>query len=237
MKLSGKVVLITGAARGMGQAIAQTFTQDGAAAGLLDIQADELAAVQETIQAEGGQALACTADVRDAVQVQDAVQTVIKALGPIDILVNAAGLITRGKVHKMTEADWDHCFDVNVKGTFLTCRAVVPGMIERQTGHIINIASLSAWIRGFPSGVTAYTASKYAVRGFSRCLAVELRSDNIKVTCLSPGSTDSHFRGQPSGNPNLMTPDDVAQAVLFVATQREPVAVAELAFSMINEAW
>jgi short-subunit dehydrogenase len=110
-------------------------------------------------------------------------------------------------------------------------------MLERGRGQIINIASLSAWIRGFGHGGSAYGASKYAVRGFSRYLAVELRQSGIKVCCLSPGSTDSHFRGQPTGNPNWMKTEDVAAAALYVATQRDKVSVAELAFSMLNEGW
>jgi 3-oxoacyl-[acyl-carrier protein] reductase len=162
---------------------------------------------------------------------------VVEALGPIDVLVNSAGLRCAGKVHEITPEAWDHCFDVNVRGTFLLCRAVAPMMVEREQGQIINIASLSAWIRGSEYGGSAYGACKYAVRGFSRYLAVELRAANVRVCCLSPGSTDSHFRGQPTGNPNGLKPSDVAQAALYIASQRERVAVAELAFSMVNERW
>ena len=236
-QLENKVALITGAASGMGREIARVYAAEGAAVGLLDVEAEELDQVVLDIRKEGGTALGQVADVRDSFQVEAAVQTIADHLGPVDILVNSAGLRCGGRVHEIAEEAWDLCFDVNVKGTFLLCKAVVPIMLERQQGQIINIASLSAWIRGAEGGGSAYGASKYAVRGFSRYLAVELRSANVRVCCLSPGSTDSHFRGQPTGNPNWMNPSDVAAAALYIATQRDRVAVAELAFSMVNERW
>jgi 3-oxoacyl-[acyl-carrier protein] reductase len=234
--LKEQVAIITGAARGMGKAIARTFTCEGAAVGLLDIQEDELKQVVKEIQAEGGKALGLVADVRYYDQVEKAVNSVVENLGPIDILVNSAGIPRGGLVHEIAEDDWDLCFDINVKGTFLLCKAVVPIMLERKRGQIINIASLSAWIRGSKGG-SCYGASKYAVRGFSRYLAVELRDANIKVCCLSPGTTDSHFRGHPTGNPDWMKPEDVASAALFIAAQRDRTAVAEIALSMVNEQW
>jgi 3-oxoacyl-[acyl-carrier protein] reductase len=234
--LKGKVGIITGAARGMGKAIAKTFAHEGAVVGLLDVQEEELNQVVNEIQTEGGKALGLVTDVRYYDQVEKAVQSVMENFGAIDILVNSAGLSGNGLVHEISEADWDLCFDINVKGTFLLCKAVVPIMLERKQGQIINIASLSAWIRG-AGGATCYGASKYAVRGFSRYLAVELRPSNIKVCCLSPGTTDSYFRGHPTGNPDWMTPEDIASAALFIASQRDQTAVAELALSMVNEIW
>lgn len=234
--LEGKVAVITGAARGMGKAIANTFAHEGAAVGLLDIQEEELNQTVNEIQADNGKALGLVTDVRYYDQVERAIQSIMKSFSTIDILVNSAGLSGNGLVHKIPEADWDMCFDVNVKGTFLLCKAVVPIMLEQKQGQIINIASLSAWIRG-AGGATCYGASKYAVRGFSRYLAVELRPSNIKVCCLSPGTTDSHFRGHPTGNPDWMTPEDIASAALFIASQRDRTAVAELAISMVNEMW
>ena len=234
--LEGRVALITGAARGMGKAIAQAFAVEDASVSLLDIQKEELQQVVTDIQAQGGKAIGQHADVRFYDQIEASVQATVEELGSIDILVNSAGLGMPGRVHELPEENWDLCFDVNVKGTFLMCKAVVPMMIERQEGQIINIASLAAWVRGNMAR-SCYGASKYAVRGFSRFLAVELRPDNIKVCCLSPGSTDTHFRGEPTGKPNWMKPEDVASAALFIAAQRDRVAVAELGISMVSEGW
>ena len=234
--LEGQVGIITGAARGMGRAIAIAFAKEGAAVGLLDVQEEELQQVVKGNQDDGGKALGLVADVRHYGQVEKAVQSVMENQGQIDILVNSAGIPGSGLVHEISEENWDLCFDINVKGTFLLCKAVVPIMLERKQGQIINIASLSAWIRGSKGG-SCYGASKYAVRGFSRYLAVELRDVNIKVCCLSPGTTDSHFRGHPTGNPNWMKPEEIASAALFIVAQRDKTAVAELAISQVNEQW
>ena len=234
--LKGQVGIITGAALGMGKAIARNFAGEGAAVGLLDVQEEKLQQVVKEIQEEGGKALGLVTDVRDYNQVEKAVQSVVENFGTIDILVNSAGIPGNGLVHEISEENWDLCFDINVKGIFLLCKAVTPIMLEQKRGQIINIASLSAWIRG-SKGSSCYGASKYAVRGFSRYLAVELRPSNIKVCCLSPGTTDTHFRGHPTGNPDWMKPEDVASAALFIAAQRDRTAVAELAISMVNEQW
>ncbi|MCD6519777.1 MAG: SDR family oxidoreductase [Anaerolineae bacterium] len=234
--LEGQVAVITGAAHGMGEAIAKTFAREGAALGLLDRDAEALAAAVDELQNRGAMVLGQEVDVRDFAAIQGAVAAFENALGPIDILVNSAGLGIYKPFPELTEEDWDLTFDVNVKGTFLMCKAVVPGMLQRGKGLIINIASLAALLLGFDRG-SCYAASKYAVRGFTNYLFRELRSKGIKVCCLNPGTTDSHFRGRPTGNPNWMVPQDVANVALFVATQRERVNVAEIAFSMINEAW
>lgn len=235
-QLANKVALITGGARGMGKAIAERFVAEGAAVGLLDIEQEEMDALVETLQADGGRAMGRVADVRDYKQIQEAVTAVIEALGPIDILVNSAGLQIAGLVHEVGEEEWDLGFDVNVKGTMLVTKAVLPGMLQRQEGQIINIASLAAWIWGWP-GATCYGATKYAVRGFSRYLNKELRPQNIKVCCVSPGSCNTNFRGELTANPNWMEPEDVADTVLFVATRRDGVSVAEVGFSHIAEGW
>lgn len=234
--LTGQVAIITGAAHGMGEAIARTFALEGAAVGLVDRDHEGLDAVVTTIQRENGVAVCQSVDVRDLAQIEGAVQALESVLGPTNILVNCAGLGIYKMFEELTEDDWDTTFDVNVKGTFLVCKAVVPGMVQRGSGQIINIGSLAALMLGFARG-SCYSASKYAIRGFSSYLARELRPKGVKVCCLNPGSTDSHFRGKPTGNPNYMVAQDVADAALYVVTQRERVSVAEVAFGMINEGW
>jgi NADP-dependent 3-hydroxy acid dehydrogenase YdfG len=234
--LKGQVAIITGAAHGMGEAVARTYAAEGAAVGLLDRQGEALQKVVDEIRSAGGTAVGRVADVRDLTALQRAAEALEDALGPTDILVNCAGLGIYKMFSDLTEEDWDTTFDVNVKGTFLTCKAVVPGMVTRGKGLVINIASLAALILGFDRG-SCYSASKYAVRAFSSYLFRELRPKGVKVCCLYPGTTDSHFRGQPTGNPGWMVPQDIANAALFVALQRDRVNVAELAFGMINEGW
>jgi NAD(P)-dependent dehydrogenase (short-subunit alcohol dehydrogenase family) len=234
--LQDKVAIITGAAHGMGEAIAESYAAEGAALGLLDVQEEALSRVVERIAATGGRVVGRAADVRRAQEVGAAVEAVRKELGPIDLLVNAAGLGIYRTFDELTEEDWDTTFDVNVKGTFLVCKAVVPEMAARGSGTVINIASLAALIRGF-NRASCYSASKYAVRGFSRALAVELNPQGVTVCCLSPGTTDSHFRGQPTGNPGWMKPEDVAAAALYIATQRPGIGVHELALSNLSEGW
>lgn len=234
--LKGQVAIVTGAAHGMGRAIAKTYAGQGATVGLLDRETEALQKVVRDIQADGGRVLGQVVDVRDYAGIQEAVRAIEGDFGPTDILVNSAGLGIYKMFEELTESDWDTTFDVNVKGTFLVCKAVVPGMVERQHGLVINIASLAALILGFDRG-SCYSASKYAVRGFSSYLFRELRPKGVKVCCLCPGTTDSHFRGHPTGNPNWMAPQDVANAALYVAAQRDRVAVAEVAFGMITEGW
>ena len=234
--LERQVAIITGAAHGMGEAIARTYASEGSAVGLLDIAGDALEQVAREIRDSGGTAICRAVDVRDLPGLEEATTAIEAEIGPADILVNAAGLGIYRVFEELTEEDWDTTFDVNVKGTFLTCKAVVPGMVARESGLVINIASLAALILGFNRG-SCYSASKYAVRGFSSYLFRELRPKGVKVCCLNPGSTDSHFRGQPTGNPNWMKPQDIANAALYVATQRDSIAVAEIAFGNIAEGW
>jgi len=235
-KLAGQVAIVTGAAHGMGEATAKTFAAEGATVCLLDIQSDAVEKVAIDIREAGGTATTGIADVRDATAIAMAVRSFEQEVGPADIVVNSAGLGIYKEFLELTEQDWDTTFDVNVKGTFLVCKAIVPGMVERGHGLVINVASLAALILGFNRG-SCYSASKYAVRAFSSYLFRELRPKGIKVCCLCPGSTDSHFRGQPTGNPNFMVPQDVADTALYVATQRDRVNVAEVAFGMIGEGW
>lgn len=234
--LKGQVAFITGAAHGMGEAIAKAYAREGATLGLVDIEAEALNEVVQDIEAMGEKGLGRVGDVRNYDDIQAAVEETEKAFGPIDILVNSAGVGGGNTIDKMTEDEWDRVFDINVKGIFLTCRAVCPGMMEREKGLVINISSLSGLILGMGGG-TCYGASKWAVRGFSSYLLRELRPKGIKVCCFYPGSTDSHFRGQPTGRPDFMIPEDIASAALYIAAQRDRVSVHELAIGMVQEPW
>lgn len=189
MRLAGKVALITGASRGIGRAIAVRYAQEGAAVALAARGATELDAVAAEIQAQGGRALAVPCDVTSEAAVQDAVRRSAEALGPIDLLVNSAGVYTVARFLDQSLADWQRVFEVNVHGTFIVTQAVLPSMIERRGGRIITIASTAGkWGTRYQS---AYNASKHAVLGLSKCLALETAEFGIRVNAICPAFVDS----------------------------------------------
>jgi NADP-dependent 3-hydroxy acid dehydrogenase YdfG len=158
-------------------------------------------------------------------------------LGPADILVNSAGVGVGAYIHEMTEEIWTTGWDTNVKGACLAIQAVVPDMMERKQGLIINIGSMSGLVPGGPTG-TVYVGGKWALMGISRSLSMELKPHNIRVTLLNPGTTDTPFRPKEYGkHPDWMQAEDVAAVVLFVATMREPISIHEVNFSRTKDGW
>ena len=140
------------------------------------------------------------------------------ALGPISILVNNAGIGLFGPAHEKTEADWDRVLNSNLKSVFLVSRAVVPSMIRRGSGDIINISSLAG--RNTFAGGGLYCASKWGVQGLSGCMAEDLREHGIRVSVVCPGSVATEFSGRGPKDPTkVLTPDDVAHAVAMIVTQ------------------
>lgn len=235
--LEGQTAVISGGGRGMGAAIAKAFAAAGAKVGLLARTQADLDAVAEEIRAQGGTAAAAVADVTQRSQVQAAVARLRESLGPVDILVNSAGLAIAKLMVEMPEEDWDIQFDTMVKGIYLCSQAVLPDMIERKRGLIINIGSMSGLVAGGPRG-TAYAAVKWAVVGMSRCMAIELKPNNVRVTLLNPGTTDTPFRPTEYGrHPDWMQAEDVAATALFVATMRPEVSVHEIALSVTKDGW
>ena len=186
------VALVTGAGRGIGRAIALRLAADGLAVAVAARTADQVA---ETARAAGRRALALVLDVTDAASVAAAVERAARELGPVDVLVNNAGLAESAPFAKTDAALWTRHFDVNVNGPYLTTRAVLPGMLERGWGRVINVASLAGLV-GSPY-VTAYTASKHALVGFTRALATEVSGKGVTVNALCPGfvATDMVWRG------------------------------------------
>jgi NAD(P)-dependent dehydrogenase (short-subunit alcohol dehydrogenase family) len=188
-KLEGKVALITGGAKGMGGTISELFAHEGATLALAARSLDDLTAELDRIR-EGKpdlEAMTVSADVTDQQSAQDMADAVIERYGRIDVLVNTAGVI--GPIETPTQnvsaEEWDHVLDVNAKGTFLSCKAVLPSMIERRQGKIVNIAGTSG-LRGYKNRVS-YSASKWAVRGITRTIALEAGVHNINCNCVAPG--------------------------------------------------
>ena len=184
--LQGKVIVITGAARGIGQEYARNFAAAGARIVAADIS--DCSATSDLIKTAGGEALTVTLDVGNAASALSMAQTAQKAYGRIDGLVNNAALyatVKGGRFDSISEADWDQVMSINVKGIWNCCKAVVPIMRQNDGGSIVNISSLAATY-GMPFGLH-YTTSKAAVIGLTRGLARELGRDGIRVNAVAPG--------------------------------------------------
>ncbi|MEG2174249.1 MAG: 3-oxoacyl-ACP reductase FabG [Oscillospiraceae bacterium] len=219
-----KTVLITGGSRGIGSACVRAFYGAGYQVAFCYLHAkDEALALSKELIGT----LAFQADVSSPDDVSRLVDETLSALGHIDVLVNNAGIAWAGLMTDMTDSEWDHLFDVNVKGTFLCCRAVMPQMIRSQGGSIVNLSSI--WGITGASCEVAYSASKAAVLGLTRALAKEVGPCGIRVNCVAPGVIDTDMNialdahtldtlreETPLGV--LGTPADVASAVLYLAS-------------------
>jgi 3-oxoacyl-[acyl-carrier protein] reductase len=196
--LKGKVAIVTGAARGIGRVIADTFAAEGVKTVVTDISEENLAPVTEEFAAHNWEGRQVVCDVRDSAGVQALVDLVVTEYGRIDIVVNNAGVAPTAPVDQMTEEMWDANLDINLKGVFLMCKAVLPVMKRQRGGRILNAASFAAIVPS--AGGSAYAASKAGVHYFTRTLAGEVGPWNITVNCYSPGMIPSqinHFTERP----------------------------------------
>jgi NADP-dependent 3-hydroxy acid dehydrogenase YdfG len=217
--LADRVAIVTGAGRGIGRAVAQALAREGAAVALAARTRAEVAAVAEAIRNAGGRALAVPTDVSQDAQVEALVDETVGQLGPVDILVNAAGVAAFGPVADAKPADWDAMLAVNLRAVMVCCRAVLPSMLRRRSGTIVNVASVAAG-RAI-AGAAAYAATKAGVVAWSHVLAEELRADGVRVGVISPGAVDTPLWDSVPGGPDrarMLTPDTVARVVLLMVT-------------------
>lgn len=194
--LTGKVAIVTGAGRGIGREIANVLREEGATVVVTDIRQELL---DEYTSEVGDSGLALLCDVRDGGQTKQTVQSVVDKYGHVDILVNNAGVTAVKSIEQMTEEEWDRNQDVNLKGTFLMCRAVIPFMKAQKSGRILNAASFAAIVPAYGGG--AYASSKAGVHYLTRVLAGELGPWNITANCYAPGMIPTelnHFADMPS---------------------------------------
>jgi NADP-dependent 3-hydroxy acid dehydrogenase YdfG len=217
--LAGQVAIVTGAGRGIGRAIAERFASEAADLVLASRTPRDLEAVAKDVERAGMRALVVPTDVTDDAAVERLVERAVDAFGRIDILVTAAGVASFGPVAEATARDWDAMLAVNLRAVMTCCRAVLPPMLARRRGTIINVASIAA-SRPIP-GAAAYTATKAGVVGWSRVLAEELRAGGVRVGVLVPGAVDTPLWDAIPGGPDrarMLRPEDVARAAALMAS-------------------
>ncbi|MEK6666902.1 MAG: SDR family oxidoreductase [candidate division NC10 bacterium] len=219
MRLKDQVVIVTGAGRGIGRAVALAFAREGAAVALAARTASELEGVADQIRRASGRALAVPTDVTREESVAALVEKTLAEFKKVDILVTAAGVAAFAPLVDTKPEDWDRMMAVNVRGVFLTCRAVLPSMMSQRRGTIINIVSVAAK-RAIPGGA-AYAASKHAVFGLTQVIAEEMRPHGVRVGALSPGAVDTALWDtvpNPPDRSRMLRPEDVAEAALLMAS-------------------
>jgi 3-oxoacyl-[acyl-carrier protein] reductase len=218
--LTHRVALVTGGSRGIGLAIASALIDAGVRVSITGRTAATLQEASKHLSrgdaARGNRVHTAVADIRDADEAAEAVEAAVQQFGGLDILVNNAGVGIFKNVAETDLESWHDVIETNLSGTFFCCRAAIPHLRKRGSGWIINISSL-AGKNPFPSGA-AYCASKAAINAFTEALMQELRHDNIRVSCILPGSVSTGFgRGESPGGPAAdwkLAPDDVAEVVV-----------------------
>lgn len=216
--LAGAVALVTGSSRGIGRAIAFRLAGLGASIAVCGRDPNALKSAIAQLENLGVKVFGAMTDVARQERVDDLVSRTEAALGPISILVNNAGIGLFGPAHEKSEEDWDRVLNTNLKSVFLVSKAVVPSMISRKSGDIVNISSL-AGLNAFAGG-GIYCASKWGVQGLSACMAEDLRSHGIRVSVVCPGSVATEFSGSgPKDASKVLSPEDVAHAVQMIVTQ------------------
>ena len=226
--LAGQVAIVTGAGRGIGASIARQLSSLGATAVLCGRTNAVLESSAQAIAQAGGKAEVVPCDVTNLQSVEAAAKRVEAAFGRVDILVNNAGIGGfGGPLHQLASDSWDRILNTNLRGVYYTTRAFAPMMIRARSGHIINISSL-AGKNALPNGA-AYAASKWGLNGLSYSLAEELRSHNIRVAVICPGSTNTDLSPHVGKDPaKMLQPEDVAHAVAMLVTQTPQSFVSEI---------
>jgi NAD(P)-dependent dehydrogenase (short-subunit alcohol dehydrogenase family) len=228
-QLEGRVALITGGGRGLGEAICLTLAEAGASVVPGDIRADLAEKVAIAARATGAAALPLRLDVADEDQAEEAVRLTLAKFGRLDILINNAGVDVTVPMDELSVSEWDRIIGINLRGPFLMSKYAMPVMKEQGSGHIVNIVSTAAkraW-----ANASAYHASKWGLLGFSHALHVEARASNIKVTAVVSGGMRTPFlleRFPDIDLSVLQDPKNVAETVRFVLTQPEETVIPEI---------
>lgn len=234
-RLAGSVALVTGGSRGIGRAVAHRLAKLGAAVSICGRDRAALQGSAASLEKLWARSFFHVTDVTQSKQVSGLVAKTEAALGPITILVNNAGIGLFGPAHEKAEADWDRLLDTNLKSVFLVSRAVVPSMIRRGSGDIINISSLAG--RNTFAGGGIYCASKWGLLGLSGCMMEDLREHGIRVSVICPGSVATEFSGRRRKDASkALRPEDVALAVEAIVTQRPGSLLSEIHLRTLRKA-
>lgn len=232
-KLEGKTAIVTGAARGLGKAMAIGMAEVGANIVIPDIDLDTAETTAREISSIGVKSVALKMDVTKEKEITDMVDKVIKEFGRIDILVNNAGICIHSPAERMSKEDWENVININLTGVFLCSREVAKVMIEAKEGSIINIASMSAYIVNYPQPQVSYNASKAGIIQFTKSLAAEWAQYNIRVNAIAPGymmtkmtadylrknpEMEKYFIG-PTPMKRMGLPEELQGAVVYLASE------------------
>ena len=227
--LRNKVVLITGAAAGIGAGVARLFAEQGAHVFLADVNKTGVEGVADSIRRDGGSAFAFLAGVQRPDEIARVVNDALSRFQTIDILINNAGVYPRQPFLSMTEEQWDTMQDVNLKGIFHCTKLVLPHMVKARAGHIVNISSVTFFLG--MQNLTHYVASKGAVIGFTRSLAREMGEHNVHVNCITPGAI------QTEGEKGVVTSEQIEEMLKMQSLKRRlvPLDIARVCLFLCTE--
>ncbi|MFB2893039.1 SDR family oxidoreductase [Aerosakkonemataceae cyanobacterium BLCC-F50] len=235
-ELTGKVAIVTGGGRGLGEAICRMLGADGVITIVADIREELAEKVALEIQSDGGKAQALRLDISDAKQVESAISKIVSEYGHLDILINNAGIDVTLPIEELNVTDWERIIAVNLNGPFIMSKFILPQMKQQGKGHIVNIASTAskrAW-----ANASAYHASKWGLLGFSHALHVEARPHNVKVTAVVAGGMQTPFlldRFPDIDINNLQDPKNVADTIRYVLMQPKETVIPEVTVLPMRE--
>jgi NAD(P)-dependent dehydrogenase (short-subunit alcohol dehydrogenase family) len=233
-RLQSQVAWISGAASGIGEAIARLFAEEGAAVGLADVQAERGRTVVDEIRAAGGRALFSKCDVARADDVRTSIEQTVREFGGLSIIVNCAGIVQVKLLDELEEADWDRLMAINVKSIYLSIKYGLSHLKRNARSYVVNIGSISSYVG--QGNTPAYTASKGAVLMLSKSIALDYAADGLRCNCVCPGITDTpmlrdHLNKTPNPTATLsarvrrvptgvaLTPADIAKAALYFSCE------------------